>query len=322
MTTYTSGLRLTNQDTGANPTTWGDIADINFEHIDDAITAQASIDITGGSSHTLTVNNGSDDEARNAALYIHGVPSSANSVIIPSVQKSYLIRTNHTSVAGGITVRTASGTGVNYLTGKTGIIYCDGLSVVSYGNTDETSALDPSANLSDLDNVSAARDNLGLGDVVTLNIGVTSGDIPTVFGMFEIIYPVGSLYSNRTDGTNPGTLIGFGTWTSAGVGRVPIGVGMGIDVNAVSVTITAESCGGEYLHTQTTAEIGSHRHAASETSTEAYELVAAGANNRQLTAGSPNYHVDAGLFTATAGSSEPMNIQQPWYSVYQWVRTA
>ncbi len=35
--------------------------------------------------------------------------------------------------------------------------------------------------------------------------------------------PVGSLYANLLDATNPATLLGYGTWTSAGVGRMILG---------------------------------------------------------------------------------------------------
>ncbi len=311
-TTYTSGLRLTNQPTGGNPNIWGDIADTNFEHLDDAVTAQLSVDMTGASSKTLTVNNGSDDEARNAALFIHGTPTSANSVIIPAAQKPYMIRTAHTSIAGGVTVRTASGTGVNFLSGKTGIVYCDGVSVYTYADiTTEVSALDPSNNLSDLEDVSVARDNLGLQPQSPLETDGTNLTFNTST-LFDGIWPVGSIYMNRTDGTNPGTLMSFGTWVSAGVGRVPVGVGTGTDVNTVSVVFTAETCGGEYVHTMTTAELVDHSHKIPGSQT--------------LGGGTPVAAVrgpedSAEFLTSTVGSSEPFNIQQPWYSVYMWVRT-
>lgn len=41
--------------------------------------------------------------------------------------------------------------------------------------------------------------------------------------LLQALYPVGSIYSNATNSTNPGTLFGFGTWTAFGAGRVPVG---------------------------------------------------------------------------------------------------
>ena len=40
-------------------------------------------------------------------------------------------------------------------------------------------------------------------------------------------YPVGSIYMNATVATNPATLLGFGTWTAFGAGKVPVGIDTG-----------------------------------------------------------------------------------------------
>lgn len=40
-------------------------------------------------------------------------------------------------------------------------------------------------------------------------------------------YPVGSIYMNASNATNPGTLLGFGTWTALSEGRVLMGAGTG-----------------------------------------------------------------------------------------------
>ena len=41
-----------------------------------------------------------------------------------------------------------------------------------------------------------------------------------VQSVFQAMYPVGSIYINASDSTNPGTLLGFGTWTAFGAGKV------------------------------------------------------------------------------------------------------
>jgi type IV secretory pathway VirJ component len=38
------------------------------------------------------------------------------------------------------------------------------------------------------------------------------------------VYPVGSIYSNATNSTNPATLLGFGTWAVFGAGKVMVGI--------------------------------------------------------------------------------------------------
>ena len=40
----------------------------------------------------------------------------------------------------------------------------------------------------------------------------------------ETLYPVGSIYTNSSNGTNPASLLGFGSWAAFGAGRVLIGL--------------------------------------------------------------------------------------------------
>lgn len=343
-TSYTSGLRLTNQPTGGNASTWGAIADDNFEFLDNALTAEVTIDMTGSTSYTLTVANGAEDEARNATLKIVGVPTSANSVIIPSNQKQYIIKAVHTSVSGGITVRTGGGTGVSFNTSETGLVYCDGTSVVRIGSR----ALLPENNLSDLVSVDAAVSNLGLNAAASFtsiapSLAVTSGALGVVLtAVADFIYPVGSVYSNRTDGTNPGTLFGVGTWVSAGTGRVLIGNGTGVDTNGVSVVISAQTCGGLYQEIITSAKMPLHKHETGSWSNSGTTAVFAhhfpsGSWPYGSTGRSRSFRRDGGEspFGGTTGDtlwsgppeevSAPtsnLDIVQPYYSVYMWVRTA
>jgi hypothetical protein len=80
------------------------------------------------------------------------------------------------------------------------------------------------------------------------------------------VYPVGSLYLNATNATNPATLLGFGTWVSFGAGRMPVGF------NAADPLFdAAEEVGGSkdatlvsHSHTwsgsSTTTGAGAHSH--------------------------------------------------------------
>lgn len=72
--------------------------------------------------------------------------------------------------------------------------------------------------------------------------------------VYESIYPIGSMYVNFTDNTNPATLLGFGTWTAV-TGRVVVGYDAAqTEFNA------AEKTGGAKTHTLTIAEIPAHSH--------------------------------------------------------------
>ena len=67
-------------------------------------------------------------------------------------------------------------------------------------------------------------------------------------------YPVGSIYTAVVS-TNPATLLGVGTWSAFGSGRVLVGVNTGD-----SDFDTVEETGGSKTHTLETSEIPSHEH--------------------------------------------------------------
>ena len=57
----------------------------------------------------------------------------------------------------------------------------------------------------------------------TASTGTNTTQLATtafVTAALSAIYPVGSIYINATSSTNPATLLGFGTWTAFGAGRV------------------------------------------------------------------------------------------------------
>lgn len=65
--------------------------------------------------------------------------------------------------------------------------------------------------------------------------------------VYESLYPIGSMYVNFTDNTNPATLLGFGTWTQI-AGRVVAGY----DATQTEFN-AAEKTGGH-------KSVGSHTH--------------------------------------------------------------
>lgn len=79
---------------------------------------------------------------------------------------------------------------------------------------------------------------------------VTSAITAAVAATKAALFPVGSIYTNSTDSTNPATLLGFGTWVAFGAGRVPVGFDAG---NALFNS--AEETGGSY-----NAVLPSHTH--------------------------------------------------------------
>lgn len=183
--------------------------------------------------------------------------------------------------------------------------------------------LAPSNNLSEVD-AAAARANLDLlqkasnfSDVPDKTLARTNLGIDSEFdSFFDQIYPVGTIYENKTNSANPATYLGRGTWAAEGAGRVVVGAGDGTDVNGVNQSFTAGATGGEYTHTLTEAEIPSHNHAQQANTsgggvTRSYQLD----DDNTTTVESANVN------TANTGGGGAHNNVQPYTVAYRWVRT-
>ena len=145
-----------------------------------------------------------------------------------------------------------------------------------------------------------------------------------------LLYPVGSIYTNASVSTNPATLLGFGTWTAFGAGRVMVGFDSG---NALFDT--AEETGGN-----ADAIVVSHTHTATSTVTDSGHSHNIGADVNQAANGAgrngvsgnpatgpqPTSTVTTGITVATTnastGSSGTNANYQPYITVYAWKRTA
>ena len=143
------------------------------------------------------------------------------------------------------------------------------------------------------------------------------------------LFPIGAIYTAIV-ATNPGTLLGFGTWTAFGAGRVPVGF------DSTNVLFdTAEETGGSanatlpsHTHTFTGDALPSHVHDLNE-------------NVRvQTLAGSPTIGIVRGIgntpfgtevagnsagtptgTNSTEGASATNANYQPYITVYMWKRT-
>ena len=139
----------------------------------------------------------------------------------------------------------------------------------------------------------------------------------------QLLYPVGTIYTNATSSTNPGTLLGFGTWTAFGAGRVMVGFNSG---NALFDT--AEETGGSadaivisHTHTATVTDAG-HAHTIPYSSGSV--TGGSGSGVALATSSSSTSTVTTGISVAnsTTGSSGTNANYQPYITVYIWKRTA
>jgi hypothetical protein len=141
-------------------------------------------------------------------------------------------------------------------------------------------------------------------------------------------YPVGSIYINATSASNPSTLLGFGTWTAFGAGRVMVGLDAGD-----ALFDTAEETGGSkdaivvsHTHTATsTVTDPGHSHAQRGTANLGGGGDALAGVNQNLTI-NQTFSATTGISVATTNASTGVsgtnaNVQ-PFIIVKMWKRTA
>jgi hypothetical protein len=125
----------------------------------------------------------------------------------------------------------------------------------------------------------------------------------------KLLHPVGSLYFT-TNSTNPGTSLGFGTWSAFGAGQVPVGF-----LAADPDFGTDEATGGEKTHLLTAAEIPAHNHTVGGSLNSAV-----GAATRGLVSGGGG--TDPVPSANNSGGGGSHNNLQPFIVVRIWKRTA
>ena len=130
--------------------------------------------------------------------------------------------------------------------------------------------------------------------------------------LFDMIYPVGSIYMSATLSNASAVNNALpGTWQAWGAGRVPVGV----DTNQTEFN-SVEKTGGEKMHTLTTTEMPSHSHGYLD-----YWSVQGGAGNSKAVSYDTN-EGGSGQGTATAGSGGAHNNLQPYITCYMYKRVS
>jgi hypothetical protein len=179
----------------------------------------------------------------------------------------------------------------------------------------------------------------GTPSAPTASTGTSSTQLATTaFVQSALVgaYPVGSIYMNATVATNPGTLLGFGTWVAFGAGKVPVGINSGdSDFDTIGETGgSKDSIIPTHNHaagTLVTDSQGAHQHttgqgrsASTAGSTVGYfSGLHAGASGIALSlTDSQGAHVHSVTGdTANAGESATGKNLQPYIVVYMWKRT-
>ena len=149
----------------------------------------------------------------------------------------------------------------------------------------------------------ASNDSTGMRNL-TVSGTVTIGSNTAT--TLQAVYPVGSIYINAAVATNPGTLLGFGTWAAFGSGRVIVGLNAGD-----SDFDTVQETGGAKTHTLSTAELPSHTH--TTTFIEGGSGTSGVSTDGSYSQTTPN--------TGATGGGGAHNNVQPYIVAYMWRRT-
>ena len=364
--TYSTSLRAELIGSGDQAGAWGSTTNGNLSNIFDvAIAGYQTVSVTSASQALTYLNGPTTTAALNQSIYamlrFTTTTGAAFNVYAPPVSKQYIVYNNsgYSMVIYNSTVignTTAAGTGVTVTNGSKVMVWSDGTNfselqaanltgtlAVANGGTGATSftsgALLKGAGTSAVTTASAADI---AGQIGTLPIANGGTGVTTITALGNLFYPVGSIYTNAAVSTNPATLLGFGTWTAFGTGRVLVGV----DAGDAAFDTLGETGGSKNAITV------SHTHTATFTGT------ALATHNHTITAttsgsdspqGSLNYPVYNGTSGEGGGTGTPLSPTlssvsagtpagsvtvdstgssgtnanlQPYITVYMWQRTA
>jgi len=157
---YSSNLLLELMADGENEGLWGDITNTNLEILGRAAGGVGNITLAG-TTHTLTVTQGTLSEGQYSTLVLGGSPTGTNTITISpnTVTRTFLVQNS----SGQDAIFTqGSGDNVTVPNGGTAIVFCSGTGASSSVTDITADFLRGVNNLSDLDDPDTALQNLGL----------------------------------------------------------------------------------------------------------------------------------------------------------------
>lgn len=156
---------------------------------------------------------------------------------------------------------------------------------------------------------SAVTANAGTNTTQVATTAFVTAATLTAAVINALVYPVGSIYFNMAVATNPGTLLGMGTWVAYGAGRVLVG-------KAASGTF-------DTLNEELGSETDSHALSIAELPAHTHTLLGGGFDGSS--GAEPGSTRSSGLGevgSTGSGSAHTHDILQPSVTVYMWKRTA
>jgi hypothetical protein len=223
-----SPLKIELIGTGDQSGTWGTTTNVNLgTAIEEAITGTADVTFASADVTLTLTNTNTTQTARNLRLNLTGSVSAAQNLIVPAIEKQYII---NNTLGYDITVKNSTGTGVAVPAGKSMIVFNTGSNVVEVVTALATGTVIPVANG---------------GTGVTTSTGSTSVVLsasPTLTGT-----PLAPTASPGTNTTQIATTAFVGAAVTAATGSL----GTMSTQNASSVAITGGAINGTTIGAST-----------------------------------------------------------------------
>ena len=128
-----SNLKIELIGTGEQAGTWGLTTNNNLQYaIEEAITGSSDVTFSNADVTLSFINSNLPQIPRNLRLNLIGVASTPLNLIVPNLEKFYII---NNTLANTITVKNATGTGVAVEAGKSLFVFNDGTNVVEAINS-------------------------------------------------------------------------------------------------------------------------------------------------------------------------------------------
>jgi hypothetical protein len=239
-----SALKIELMAVGDQSGTWGITTNTNLgTAIEEAITGSADVTFSSGPETLTLTDTNASQAARNLRLNLTGTSGGAQDLIVPTIEKFYLI---NNSCADAITVKNATGTGIAVPAGKATLVYNNGtnvvdavtyLSALTAGTLNLDTALSIANGGTGATDAGTARTNLGLGTIATQaasNVAITGGAIndttvgasTAASGAFTTLSSSSTATLDTLNLNNALSVVYGGTGlTSLTAGRIPFGAG-------------------------------------------------------------------------------------------------
>jgi hypothetical protein len=130
MSTFSTNLKIELIGTGEQNGTWGTTTNSNFSNVfEQSIVGRVAVPFSNADVTLTATNTVANQDYRNFFLNCTGTNAAIRNLIVPTLNKTYIVE-NNTTGGFAIVVKTSAGTGITVPNGYKCAVYADGTNVV------------------------------------------------------------------------------------------------------------------------------------------------------------------------------------------------